>query len=560
MNLFANIPVLAANGAGAPVNVSAMGAGKTIIVGGGFDASVTIEYATDLAGTVWAPVPGGTFDGPGRAQVDLAARWLRAVTEAYKSGTPNADVGASGSGALFLELVAGNPGPAVDISLLPALKTVVVEDDFTGSVAIEISNDGISWTQAMVFNNGGGQTLNIYGQQARVRASSGSTPSVWMGAANTEGAGPSDNSAGANFVYRPGGVAGGNVYTDWAALMAAKALVQGWKTIQFDGSAIFPANIVIPTGIYDMTETEWFGYSNPTGVLPPQRYIVETNDSQFPNLRAISGELQVNNTNTTVPMITLPATGQQMELGMGPLGAFPIINNVGTQPWVDASALAGGAQFLLRMQGSIQGTSPAINFGASTGFRCIIGAFDQSNINAGMIIGTDPGCQITAIVHSSANMASQFGFAGIITKGSGGGINPAIGLTRFYFSPYTGFPNVPAGPSAVDISVGAGLGMNATLRRDTTAGPGTQTLPLIRANAPAIGSSPNNSGVGDTTGLFVIVKNQLGGNSLDVVPNTSEVPPDTIEGGAGPVVIPPGGSRIFQSDGVANWIIVGGYL
>ena len=59
---------------------------------------------------------------------------------------------------------------------------------------------------------------------------------------------------------------------------------------------------------------------------------------------------------------------------------------------------------------------------------------------------------------------------------------------------------------------------------------------------------------------MVVVKNETGGNDVNVSPNTSEVPPDTIDGGAGPIVIPPGGSRIFMSDGFSNWTIVGGYL
>lgn len=35
---------------------------------------------------------------------------------------------------------------------------------------------------------------------------------------------------------------------------------------------------------------------------------------------------------------------------------------------------------------------------------------------------------------------------------------------------------------------------------------------------------------------------------------------DTIDGGAGPLVVPAGGSRTLQSDGVSNWRVIGGYL
>src|SRR5688572_10949123 len=53
--------------------------------------------------------------------------------------------------------------------------------------------------------------------------------------------------SGNNFVFRPGGVDGGNVFTTWAPLVAAMALVQGYKTLQFDNSI---APCVIPAGVW----------------------------------------------------------------------------------------------------------------------------------------------------------------------------------------------------------------------------------------------------------------------------------------------------------------------
>ena len=172
-NQFVNIPVLASNGAGAPVDVSKMGATKTIVVGSvGGGTTVTIEYAEDPAGAgPWAPLPNGSFQGPGRVTFDFAAHWLRAVTSSYSSGTPNADCGASGDGATFVEVGA----VSVDISALPALKTVVV----AGAGILEVSQDGVSWSQAFAFQNAGGQTQRVYGQFARWTG--GGT--VWLGGA-----------------------------------------------------------------------------------------------------------------------------------------------------------------------------------------------------------------------------------------------------------------------------------------------------------------------------------------------------------------------------------------
>lgn len=56
------------------------------------------------------------------------------------------------------------------------------------------------------------------------------------------------------FVFQPGGVAGGNVYTSWAALIADHALVEGPTIIELDDRF---GSIVIPPGSpYDMRDTK----------------------------------------------------------------------------------------------------------------------------------------------------------------------------------------------------------------------------------------------------------------------------------------------------------------
>jgi hypothetical protein len=66
------------------------------------------------------------------------------------------------------------------------------------------------------------------------------------------------------FVYRPGGVAGGNVYTTWASLMAAVALVAGPKFIDVDQSIAAPA---IPAGTWNLDNCTLTQRSNVPGVL-----------------------------------------------------------------------------------------------------------------------------------------------------------------------------------------------------------------------------------------------------------------------------------------------------
>ena len=179
-NLFLNIPVPAANGAGAAVDVSAMSKSKSLVCGGGFQATVNVEYSTDDVGAgPWAPL--ATFQQSGNLIIDVAAHWIRAVVSSYKGGAPNLDVGSSDAGTVFALLTAD--GAAVDVSALPLLKTVVTPVGFVGT--IDVSEDGVSWAQMFAFQNGGGVTRRFSAQFARVTGG----VDVWIGGANEDGAG-----------------------------------------------------------------------------------------------------------------------------------------------------------------------------------------------------------------------------------------------------------------------------------------------------------------------------------------------------------------------------------
>jgi len=179
-NLFVNLPAPAANGAGAPVDVSAMGKTKSIVCGGGFAATVNVEYSTDDVGAgPWAPL--ATFLQAGNLTVDVAAYWMRAVTSSYRGGAPNVDVGSSDAGSLFALLPSA--GTPVDVSALPLLKTVVAPSGFAGNV--EVSEDGVSWAQIFSFQNGGAVTRSVVAQFARVSGGA----DVWIGGASDAGAG-----------------------------------------------------------------------------------------------------------------------------------------------------------------------------------------------------------------------------------------------------------------------------------------------------------------------------------------------------------------------------------
>lgn len=148
-NVFVNLPVPAANGSGAAVDVSPMGGSKTISLAGPFVASVTIEVSNEVVPTSWAPLT--TFNTPDGIVIDVACLWMRATVRDYKSGTPACDVGSDNTRTTAYNLPAttgnGN-GTAVDVNKLPLFKTVVVGGTYRGNVQIEVSEDGVSnWSQ-----------------------------------------------------------------------------------------------------------------------------------------------------------------------------------------------------------------------------------------------------------------------------------------------------------------------------------------------------------------------------------------------------------------------------
>lgn len=162
-NLFLNLPAPAANAAGADVDVTTLGATKTVVVKGNgttiFEPFVIIEVSCDAAApTTWTPV--ATFTKAGEQTFNVACNFMRArVTNYTQGGAPTVDVGSTDVGTQTATLVApagnGN-GAGVDISALGDYTTVQVSGTYKGSLNIEVSNDGgTSWGPAnMTFVQG----------------------------------------------------------------------------------------------------------------------------------------------------------------------------------------------------------------------------------------------------------------------------------------------------------------------------------------------------------------------------------------------------------------------
>ena len=358
------------------------------------------------------------------------------------------------------------------------------------------------------------------------------------------------------FVFQPGGVAGGNVFTDWPTLVAALAAQPGEKILQFDDRIVTPC--VVPPGTWDMTEVEWFGDPLPASVA-----VSVSDGASLPNLRKMGGFITVTNHNNTTAPVVIPNTVATtiFNLGRGLIcGDFCQIVQAGSAPFFDCSALLANDQFLLRVNAQVSGTSPFIQFGNSPGKLAL--ALYESRIWAGMIAGTNAAAIMNVAQEWGAStLTRQDAWAGTINRGSPNALYSAsAGLGGTPFVRTLPFPapvnQVAAAPSTAALTQATGLGMNSTLRLDATAGIISQPLPLIRATSPAIGATTVVAGVLDSTGMIIIVREFSGVNGVSLTPAAG----NTIEGGAGPLVVPAGGSRILQSDGIADWRVIAGYL
>ncbi len=191
-----NLPATAGDGAGAAVDVSTMGALKTIVVSNIIGA-VNIEFSNEIgAPTKYASAV--TFYRGGSQTISIAAKWMRVRVSGYQSGgAPNVDVGGTDDGATFanLAVTAGDgTAAATATSTVGVYKTVQVGGPFRGTVVVEVSEDNVAWAEQMTFFAPGAQTLTFAAAFMRVRRSGvpvvqPGTPLVNVGGTDTGGGG-----------------------------------------------------------------------------------------------------------------------------------------------------------------------------------------------------------------------------------------------------------------------------------------------------------------------------------------------------------------------------------
>ena len=221
----------------------------------------------------------------------------------------------------------------------------------------------------------------------------------------TGGGGGSDSV----LVFRPGGVAGGNVYTSWDALYTAKLALEGPVILQVDDS-LGVASISGAMAPYDLSQTTIVGKDLSAGVA--SLLLVSATLSRLPD--CIGRGLAFVNT-LGAPAYTTIATGERFIIE--PLGA---IGATGGAPIIEVAA---GHGFSLDLLGSVSLSTPGtvnIGVGSTVTLRAFATAFSQALIGSGGFSTTDASGTLAVEMESTSAVVFDpttfAGFTGIFTR------------------------------------------------------------------------------------------------------------------------------------------------
>lgn len=221
-------------------------------------------------------------------------------------------------------------------------------------------------------------------------------------------------------VFRPGGTAGQNVFTDWSDVMTALSSLQGQRVLQFDDSDTSP--IVIPTPTtpgtpYPMDGVIWA--SSPDRIA--QVHIPE--GVSFTKLRTFTNRVQVTFTGATSPLSDFGLTAPQVDLVTINGGAA--VASTGTAAMFAVGAVA---QFNIGTQSSLlAGTHPVLNVTAAV----TVSVFVQG---PGATVADN---SIQGIVGSTLTLTTQdagIALASSTQPGYSGTLTP-VNATRDYMFP-----------------------------------------------------------------------------------------------------------------------------
>jgi hypothetical protein len=170
-NIFLDLPVPPGIGVGPAVDTSALGRVRTLTVSGQYVGSIVIEISND-GGNDFAPWAG--FNVTTKRSIDVAAEYMRVRVTSINSSSgvpfsPKVGVSSNDNGVLTANLPSpGGIGPAVDVSALGTFNTFVATAVATQQSKIQISEDGIDWSDCVVFTSPDYKSLEVVAKFMRV--------------------------------------------------------------------------------------------------------------------------------------------------------------------------------------------------------------------------------------------------------------------------------------------------------------------------------------------------------------------------------------------------------
>jgi hypothetical protein len=326
-----------------------------------------------------------------------------------------------------------------------------------------------------------------------------------------DGGAPADATPTLAFVFRPGGVAGGNVYTTWPSLMAAVGPVQGPKVIQFDDTIISP--VVVPAGTYDMMQTAW------AGILNHQTVVNVSEGAVFPRLRRFTNNILVQFTGSTPPVSDFSFSFDTVFFDVG-----ASMTCIGTGPFFRVAAPVNIVVVQLTGTKLVTGTSPILDLSVpgAASFVGLTGGFVDftTNVVSGVV-----GSFLGLIIAESG--PTTYSYVQPAFLGSFANVNFARG--RLY-----SFPPPPSAPLTNNTIVGDA---NQTVRCDPSGGAFSVTLPSVAF----------------FMGQEIIIKNvSASANVITILPAVG----DTVDGAASQTIASAHGFMRFVSDGGTTWLRV----
>jgi hypothetical protein len=337
------------------------------------------------------------------------------------------------------------------------------------------------------------------------------------------------------FVFRPGGIPGGNVFTGWPSLISAMPGVEGRKILEFDDSL---ATCQIPAGNWAMKDVMWAGFGPRQGVPRTTVYILD--GATFTDLRMIGGQITIVNKATSISPVSdfsADPIPDQVQIGLRDDCGNPQIVNQGG---VAMFNLEGNSAFFFVQNclfgmptPGIESTFPLIRHKGPSVLT--INLLGQNQTGPNVVLSEAGASVLFGALSSAAQVAlvqTTITDHGTLRFGPQGRIQRLL------------VPLPPAPPATTSQTFHT---PNVLIRCNGTSA-FTQNLPGIAIEF-FVGNTtvPLYSG-----GQEVVVAEVVGGSKLKVRP----APGNTIDGSADPVHIGKHGSRTFVSDGVSNWITI----